>query len=245
MVNSASQITPDGEVNIEFAVENVKSGDDPVAYYVQSTGPDGNQIMITVFESNRPREALQEGHRYKIENGLGEIWDDGTPGIKTTSSTKIDKVSEPNQENKDGKAGKNNSLNNTPKDAVGNEIYQDELVNITLELQEKYYKEDSKVKFVAWGRDKFGEKVAVTIFEDNQPPTQLKKDEWYEFQNVRSERWDDGTPGILLTARSEVILKETDPELKENTIYKSPIIDKVLNETQTPKERKWYERPFL
>lgn len=245
MIENASQITPDENVNIEVEVENIQSGDDPVAYYVTSKGPNGDQIMITIFESDRPKEAIQEGKRYKIESGVGELWDGKTPAIKTTSSTKINKISNTNQEDKNGKPSKNASLNNEPEDTVGNKIFNGKVVNIVLKIRDIYYKENSTVDFVAWGRDTYGEKVAVTIFEDDQLSTQLTEGEWYEFQNVRSERWEDGTPGILLTSRSQIILKEKDPDPKENEHSKSPIIDKVLNEPQTPTARRWYEKPFF
>lgn len=232
MGDKVNDIRKGENVDITVTAETVSPQDGKVDCYIFGTDPDGGDVIVTVFEDDPLGVDFQEGEKYKIIDGAGEIWDDGRPGVKINSDTEVHKV-----EDEDSGGPKSGDVN-------GKDIREDDKFDIALEIINIEYQDDHKVLYYAWCQDKLGDTVILTVFEDNQPERELEEGRRYEFKNVVGERWEDNTPGIRFRHYSKVKRREGESKSNRKVESDSLVIDSVSPERESVDASSLLDRPY-
>jgi len=148
----------------------------------------------------------------------GERWEDGTPGVVFGRHSSARSRSSPHGSPKSGSGGSEKETGSTRIDDSGqhhnsatasrveatHEITEGERYDIDLQIDTIDRNPTEKVAYYAWCTDAGGETVILTVFEDNRPEINLTESVWYGFEDLKGERWDDGTPGVVFRPNSSV-----------------------------------------
>ncbi len=79
---NADDIVEEEDVDIILTVETIENVENSsVSYRAWSLDQNGDTVIVTVFENNRPSITFEEDHTYLLRDVQGERWDDGTPGV--------------------------------------------------------------------------------------------------------------------------------------------------------------------